>query len=326
MVKSGGAAAIAAVLAASKPVVELLWARETEGQVLDSPERRAALDARLRAHLARIADPSLRGHWEREIRSRRAALFAPPPRPPRAADAGRPARPGRGAAPRRRAPRSPPRRPPPRGARSSPRSPTRPSRRRASARARSSPAASTIPGSPTTPRSASRRFTSAAADLAIVRDALLSALSESLHEPHTRDSLGKAMHARLGSRPAARPDDGWPRARQSPPRADGRDPKAARRAIDEEITRHAALAGRIEEVREAIDELAGERRRGADRPPAPRRRGRSRRQYPPARRARRFGRHGTQGFHQLLRRGRGPAGGPPTAKALNSGPRVIANR
>ena len=166
VVKSGGAAAIAAVLAASKPVVELLWARETEGQVLDSPERRAALDARLRAHLARIADPR-----SAATGSRRSAAAAPRSsrrRPARraAADAGRPARPRtrRRAGPPGRRGRAP-RRPPPRGARSSPRSPTRPSRRRASARARSSPAASTIPGSPTTPRSGSRRFTSAAADL-----------------------------------------------------------------------------------------------------------------------------------------------------------------
>ena len=77
VVRSGGPAAIAAVLAASRPVVDLLWSRETEGQVLDSPERRAALDARLRGHVARIADPMLKAHWEAEIRARRAGLFAP---------------------------------------------------------------------------------------------------------------------------------------------------------------------------------------------------------------------------------------------------------
>ena len=77
VVRAGGPAAIAAVLAATRPIVDLLWTRETEGQVLDSPERRAALDARLKAHLARIADAPLRAHWEQEIRARRAALFAP---------------------------------------------------------------------------------------------------------------------------------------------------------------------------------------------------------------------------------------------------------
>ena len=62
VVRAGGAAAMQALLDASQPIVELLWERETEGQVLDSPERRAALDARLRAHLARIADAGLRAH------------------------------------------------------------------------------------------------------------------------------------------------------------------------------------------------------------------------------------------------------------------------
>ena len=66
VIRAGGAGAMQMLLDASRPIVDLLWTRETEGAVLDSPERRAALDARLRAHLARIADPSLRGHWERE--------------------------------------------------------------------------------------------------------------------------------------------------------------------------------------------------------------------------------------------------------------------
>ena len=111
--RAGGAAALQPLLDASRPMVDLLWRRETEGAVLDSPERRAALDARLRAHLARIADPALRAHWQAEIRARRAALFAPAPRPrrdrpdprplrPRPPAAGRPAarrlHPGSGAA------------------------------------------------------------------------------------------------------------------------------------------------------------------------------------------------------------------------------------
>jgi DNA primase len=57
-------------------VVELIWRRETEGQPLDSPERRAALDARLKAHLSTIRDESLRNHTAAALRERRAALFA----------------------------------------------------------------------------------------------------------------------------------------------------------------------------------------------------------------------------------------------------------
>ena len=78
--RAGGAAALRPIFEASRPIIDLLWSRETEGAVLDSPERRAALDVRLRAHVARIGDPALRAHWEAEIRARRAALFAPAPR------------------------------------------------------------------------------------------------------------------------------------------------------------------------------------------------------------------------------------------------------
>ncbi|MEO1613244.1 MAG: hypothetical protein AAFU55_12970, partial [Pseudomonadota bacterium] len=57
----------------------LLWRRETEGQEYDSPERRAALDARLRTALGKIGDPGLRAHYGQAIKERRAKLFAPPP-------------------------------------------------------------------------------------------------------------------------------------------------------------------------------------------------------------------------------------------------------
>lgn len=83
VIRTGGGAAMQAILAGSLPMVELLWRRETEGQVLDSPERRRAVDMRLRAHVERITDPGLRAHYETEIRQRRSELFAPPPRPSR---------------------------------------------------------------------------------------------------------------------------------------------------------------------------------------------------------------------------------------------------
>jgi DNA primase len=91
LIRSGGAAAFRAVLEAAQPMVAVLWRRETEGQVFDSPERRAALDRRLRAALAAIRDPGLRAHYAEDIRRFRADLFAPPPRQagPRTAPRGR---------------------------------------------------------------------------------------------------------------------------------------------------------------------------------------------------------------------------------------------
>jgi len=77
LIRSGGARAMEATLEAAKPLVDLLWQRETADQVFDSPERRSGLDARLRVLLAKIVDPNLRGHYEAAIRERRFALFRP---------------------------------------------------------------------------------------------------------------------------------------------------------------------------------------------------------------------------------------------------------
>lgn len=75
LIRAEGAAAMARVIAAAEPMVALLWRRETEGAVLDSPERRAALDKRLRAALATIRDPSIRAHYAEEVRRLRWDLF-----------------------------------------------------------------------------------------------------------------------------------------------------------------------------------------------------------------------------------------------------------
>lgn len=92
LIRARGAAAMQQVLDQARPMVALLWARAIEGRVFDSPERRAALDRDLRAQLARIRDPGLRGHYEQELRRLRADLFGPA-RPPGAARG-----PGRGRA------------------------------------------------------------------------------------------------------------------------------------------------------------------------------------------------------------------------------------
>jgi DNA primase len=75
LIKAEGAPAMQSVLDQAKPMVQLLWQRETEGRVFDSPERRAALDKTLRGHLARITDPSIRSHYADEMKRLRAGLF-----------------------------------------------------------------------------------------------------------------------------------------------------------------------------------------------------------------------------------------------------------
>ena len=75
LIKAQGAPAMQRVLDAAQPMVNLLWARETEGRNFDSPERKATLDKTLRAALARIKDVTIRSHYEAEIKRLTWPLF-----------------------------------------------------------------------------------------------------------------------------------------------------------------------------------------------------------------------------------------------------------
>lgn len=75
LARSGGGAAVRAVLEAAKPLVEILFLREAEAQSLDTPERRAALERRLRDCAAQIRDEVLRRHYLDDFRERLAHLF-----------------------------------------------------------------------------------------------------------------------------------------------------------------------------------------------------------------------------------------------------------
>jgi DNA primase len=83
LIRSSGRAAIDDVLAGSRPLVQMLWMRETEAGGFDTPERRAALEARLSAVIAGIGEESVRRYYGREFGSRLRSLFdadAPPSR------------------------------------------------------------------------------------------------------------------------------------------------------------------------------------------------------------------------------------------------------
>ncbi|VDC32943.1 DNA primase [Pseudogemmobacter humi] len=84
LIRARGREAMQEVLDGAQPMVRLLWNRETEGRVFDSPERKAALDKTLRQALMRIADPSIRAHYGEEIRELRWELFRTGRRPARA--------------------------------------------------------------------------------------------------------------------------------------------------------------------------------------------------------------------------------------------------
>jgi DNA primase len=84
---------MAEVLAAARPLVDLLWTRETEHGVFDTPERRAALEARLREIARGIGDESVRRHYAQAFDERVGAFF---PKPERANGEWRAANRGRG--------------------------------------------------------------------------------------------------------------------------------------------------------------------------------------------------------------------------------------
>jgi DNA primase len=70
LVRSKGAKAFAECLAAARPLIEVLWRREIKTHALDTPERRAAFEARLETLLAEIGNARVRDHYRREVRNR----------------------------------------------------------------------------------------------------------------------------------------------------------------------------------------------------------------------------------------------------------------
>ncbi len=77
LLKAQGIPAMQKLLDDAMPMVRLLWQRETQGKVFDSPERKAALDKALRDKIQLIKDPSIRSHYGQEIKDLRWQLFRP---------------------------------------------------------------------------------------------------------------------------------------------------------------------------------------------------------------------------------------------------------
>ena len=80
LVRAGGREAVQEVIGAARPLADMLWARETEGHSFDTPERRAALEARVNELMAQIGDEAVRKYYRQDFATRLANFFAPPPR------------------------------------------------------------------------------------------------------------------------------------------------------------------------------------------------------------------------------------------------------
>lgn len=75
LVKAEGPSAFHAVLRDARPLVDMIWTRETTGGVFDTPERRAELEARLREITSRIGNEDIRRHYQQDMRERTQAFF-----------------------------------------------------------------------------------------------------------------------------------------------------------------------------------------------------------------------------------------------------------
>jgi len=77
LVRASGPEAFRKVLEEALPLADLLWTRETQGGVFDTPERRAELEKRLRDLTGRIRDEAVRRHYNQAMRERVHEFFAP---------------------------------------------------------------------------------------------------------------------------------------------------------------------------------------------------------------------------------------------------------
>ncbi|WP_038932228.1 DNA primase, partial [Bradyrhizobium japonicum] len=77
LVRSGGRGAIEDVIAAAKPLAEMIWSRELEGGNFATPERRAALEARVKELSNGIRDEVVRRYYRDDFAERLRRTFAP---------------------------------------------------------------------------------------------------------------------------------------------------------------------------------------------------------------------------------------------------------
>ena len=77
LIKAQGRAAFADVIDRARSLSDVVWSLETGGMVPETPEARAALEARLRARAQGIGDQSVRRHYQQAFDEKLQAFFQP---------------------------------------------------------------------------------------------------------------------------------------------------------------------------------------------------------------------------------------------------------
>jgi DNA primase len=79
LARSGGRAAIEDVIGAARSLSDMIWAREIEGGSFATPERRAALEARINELANAVRDEVVRRYYRQDLAERLQRTFAPEP-------------------------------------------------------------------------------------------------------------------------------------------------------------------------------------------------------------------------------------------------------
>ncbi len=77
LARSAGREAIDDVLSAARPLAQVLWARESEAGPFDTPERRAAFEARIGEVTSTIADEAVRRYYRQDFSEKLRRMFTP---------------------------------------------------------------------------------------------------------------------------------------------------------------------------------------------------------------------------------------------------------
>nr|WP_306267924.1 DNA primase [Pararhizobium sp. IMCC3301] len=75
LLRSAGRDAMDRFIRNARPLSDMVWSRETEGAVFDTPERRAELENRMRSLTRIMTNDTIRRHYEQEFRERLQAFF-----------------------------------------------------------------------------------------------------------------------------------------------------------------------------------------------------------------------------------------------------------
>jgi DNA primase len=77
LVRAGGRDAVAELIEGARPLAEVLWTRETEVGAFNTPERRAALEARLAEVTAAVGNDTVRKYYRQDFGARLRNLLTP---------------------------------------------------------------------------------------------------------------------------------------------------------------------------------------------------------------------------------------------------------